>query len=155
VSDMVNGWPGGIIQAERGGLFVSPLYWVNHLYSEHLGTDRLATEVEGPSLDSSGEAQVPCLDVVASRRHEGKQIFVKAVNTDADRTLTTTINLRGAHVLPRASLATLGAPSLKAVNSFAAPDIITLKRAELTAGASFIVTLPPHSVSVLTLYVAQ
>ena len=29
VSDLVNGWPGGIIQAGRHGVFVSPLYHVN------------------------------------------------------------------------------------------------------------------------------
>ena len=33
VSDLVNGWPGGIIQASRHGLFVSPLYHVNQMYS--------------------------------------------------------------------------------------------------------------------------
>jgi len=29
VSDLINGWPGGIIQASRHGVFVSPLYHVN------------------------------------------------------------------------------------------------------------------------------
>jgi hypothetical protein len=38
-SDLVNGWPGGIIQASRHGLFVSPLYYVNLLYNQNLGRD--------------------------------------------------------------------------------------------------------------------
>ena len=29
VSDLVNGWPGGIIQAGRHGVFVTPIYLVN------------------------------------------------------------------------------------------------------------------------------
>ena len=37
VSDLVNGWPGGIIQAGRHGVFVSPIYLVNQLYNEHRG----------------------------------------------------------------------------------------------------------------------
>ena len=34
VSDLVNGWPGGIIQAGRHGVFVTPIYLVNQLYSD-------------------------------------------------------------------------------------------------------------------------
>ena len=41
VSDLVNGWPGGIIQASRHGLYVTPTYLVNQLYATHLGADRL------------------------------------------------------------------------------------------------------------------
>ncbi len=68
VSDLVNGWPGGIIQASRHGLFVSPLYLVNQLYSERLGQRRLAAEVISPTFDSSSEGiRVPTLDVAASR----------------------------------------------------------------------------------------
>ena len=43
VSDLVNGWPGGIIQAGRHSVFVSPIYLVNQLYNEHRGDVRLAT----------------------------------------------------------------------------------------------------------------
>ncbi len=35
VSDLVNGWPGGIIQAGRHGVFVTPIYLVNRLYATH------------------------------------------------------------------------------------------------------------------------
>ena len=45
VSDLVNGWPGGIIQAGRHSVFVTPLYLVNQLYSEHRGDVRLASTV--------------------------------------------------------------------------------------------------------------
>src|SRR5262245_30230784 len=48
VSDLVNGWPGGIIQSGRQGLFVTPIYLVNAVYAQHRGTDRLRTRVEGP-----------------------------------------------------------------------------------------------------------
>ena len=42
VSDLVNGWPGGIIQASRHDVFVTPTYLAMRLYNEHLGSDRLA-----------------------------------------------------------------------------------------------------------------
>ncbi len=44
VSDLVNGWPGGIIQASRHGVFVTPIYLVNRLYATHLGADAAGGE---------------------------------------------------------------------------------------------------------------
>jgi len=41
VSDFVNGWSGGVIQASRHGVFVTPTYLVNELYSRRFGTERL------------------------------------------------------------------------------------------------------------------
>ncbi len=47
VSDLVNGWPGGIIQAGRHGVFVTPIYLVNRIYAQRLGADRLTLRVDG------------------------------------------------------------------------------------------------------------
>jgi alpha-N-arabinofuranosidase len=154
VSDMVNGWPGGIIQASRHGLFVSPVYLVNQLYSESLGEERLAAEVVCPAFDSTREGkQVPYLDVVVSRSHNGQNLFVKAVNTDLTRALVTQISVRGARVLRRGELATVNGASLESYNSFATPDAVRLTRKLVVAGPNFEITLPPHSVSVLRLEV--
>ncbi len=68
VSDLVNGWPGGIIQAGRHGVFVSPIYLVNQLYNEHRGDVRLGSSVNSPTFTTSREgANVPYLDATASR----------------------------------------------------------------------------------------
>src|ERR687883_776011 len=83
VSDMVNGWPGGIIQAGRRQLFVSPVYLVNRLYAAHAGAERLWTDVRGPTFHTTREGgEMPYLDAVASRTADGRRILVKAVNTD-------------------------------------------------------------------------
>jgi alpha-L-arabinofuranosidase len=50
VSDLVNGWPGGIIQASREGSFVSPIYLVNQLYANAPGREILTSVVESPTL---------------------------------------------------------------------------------------------------------
>ena len=76
VSDLVNGWPGGIIQASRHGVFVTPIYLVNRLYATHLGAERLSATVEGPTVSSTREGRdVPVLDAVASRSADGRTIF--------------------------------------------------------------------------------
>jgi alpha-N-arabinofuranosidase len=152
VSDLVNGWPGGIIQASRHSLFVTPTYLVNLMYSDHPGRTRLATRVLSPTFDTTREGQsVPYLDVVASRSSDGKQIYLKAVNTETKRTLTTGINIAGASVEPRAEMQTLTADSLNTANSFSTPDAVSIKRSQLGASNNFTVSLPAHSVTVITL----
>jgi alpha-N-arabinofuranosidase len=156
VSDLVNGWPGGIIQAGRHGVFVAPLYLVNQLYAAHLGSERLATVVDSPTFDTSKEGKgVPYLDTVVSRTSDGQRIFIKAVNTDPAGALLTTISVQGVRPAPRAELLTVNAASLHAANDFARPDAISIKRTPVRAGPSFVVTLPQHSVSVLTLDVMR
>ena len=67
VSDLVNGWPGGIIQAASDAVFVTPIYLVNRLYAAHAGAERLAVSVAGPAFSTTREGNdVPALDVVAS-----------------------------------------------------------------------------------------
>lgn len=156
VSDLVNGWPGGIIQASRHGLFVTPTYLVIQLYNNHLGTRRLKTEVEGPTFDTTREGKgVPVLDVVSSRSTDDKQIYIKAVNTDRERPMRTMISLAGVEVGASADVETITAPTLTTANSFATPDAVSTMRSQARAGRDFVVELPAHSVSVITLNVAQ
>jgi alpha-N-arabinofuranosidase len=153
-SDLVNGWPGGIIQASRHGVFVSPLYYVNLLYNQHLGRDRLKATVEGPTFDTSREGSgVPVLDVVASRSKDGAHIYVKAVNTEPTNGVATRIDLRGVHVDPEATWQVITADSPEARNGFATPDAIRPSREVIKAGGSLQVSLPPRSVSVFSLRV--
>ncbi len=151
-SDLINGWPGGIIQASRHGVFLSPLYHLNLLYNQNRGRDRLKTTVEGPTFDTSREGTgVPVLDAVASRSADGSELYLKVVNTDPTNTATTRVDLRNVHVDPEAAWHVITAESLETHNSFATPDAVRPRREVLPAGDSFRVSLPPHSVSVIIL----
>jgi alpha-L-arabinofuranosidase len=154
-SDLVNGWPGGIIQASRDRLFVAPLYHVNQLYNAHRGRERLKVSVEGPTFDTSKEGTgVPVLDAVASRSADGSRLYLKVVNTAPTSTIRTAIALRGASVLPGAEWYVLTAPSLETRNSFRTPDAVRPRREKLRASGRFTLSLPPRSVSVIVLRVA-
>src|SRR5205085_5507287 len=101
VSDLVNGWPGGIIQAGRDSVFVSPIYLVNQLYAEHRGDLLLSIRVESPTFNTSREGtNIPYLDANASRTADGRTFFIKAVNTSRTAALETTISIDG--VIPAA-----------------------------------------------------
>jgi alpha-N-arabinofuranosidase len=156
VSDLVNGWPGGIIQASRDGSFVSPLYFVNQLYSEARGAELLSCEVGSPTFDSTREGKrIPYLDVVASRSAEGKRIFIKAVNTDLQRAVSTTVSLKAVRVMPRVEISTVTSARINDSNDFTSPNAIKVQRSTIVGGSTFVVTLPAHSVSVLTLTVGN
>jgi alpha-N-arabinofuranosidase len=155
VSDLVNGWPGGIIQAGRHGVFVSPIYLVNQLYSEHRGDERLAANVSSPLFDTSKEGKsVPYLDAVVNRTADGRKIFIKAVNTSPTGALATRVNLEGVSVAGSIEVKTVTAASLSASNDFTRPDAVFITSGKSRIGQrSFVVTLPKHSVSVITLSV--
>jgi alpha-L-arabinofuranosidase len=154
VSDLVNGWPGGIIQASRHGVYVTPTGLVNAMYANQLGTSRLATKVDGPTFETTREGKsVPYLDAIASRSNNGRLIYVKAVNTDQKRPLTTRINISGAAVGPLGSMQVLTANSPDAWNSFSTPDAVSVKRSTIRTTSSFVVKLPAYSISVLTMNV--
>jgi alpha-N-arabinofuranosidase len=152
VSDLVNGWPGGIIQAGRQSVFVTPIFLVNQLYAEHRGDELLATTVNSPTFDTSREGRnVAYLDVVGSRTADGKTIFIKTVNTSPTSALLTTITVQGVIPARRAELKTVTASSLNVSNDFARPEAVSIQKTTLPSGPAFVVTLPKHSVSVIVL----
>jgi alpha-N-arabinofuranosidase len=154
VSDMVNGWSGGVIQASRHAVFVTPTYLVNMLYATHLGRQRLASTLRGPTFDSTLEGKaIPTIDAVVSRTADGRRVFIKAVNTDPRRALPLEVLLAGVRARQQAHIEILNGDGLTASNDFTHPDTVHITMNSLAAGPSFTVTLPEHSVSVVTLEV--
>jgi alpha-N-arabinofuranosidase len=153
VSDMVNGWPGGIVQAGRTAVFVSPLYHVNAMYATHLGNQRLHTVVEGPTFDSSREGRsVPALDAVTSRSADGRVIYVKLVNTDVSHAIEARFEIGGANIAASGERDLLSASVPNSHNGFVSPRAIAPRSDRFAAGHRFVLLLPPQSVSVLTLH---
>jgi alpha-N-arabinofuranosidase len=152
VSDLVNGWPGGIIQAGRHSVFVTPIYLVNQLYSQYRGDQLLATTVNGPTFNTSREGtNIPYLDATGSRTADGKTIFIKAVNTSRTGSLHTTITIEGVIPSTRAELKTVTAPSMNVANDFSRRDAVSIQNSTVSSGRKFVVTLPKHSVSVIVI----
>lgn len=152
MSDLVNGWLGGGIQASRHGVFVTPTYLANTLYASRLGTERLFTDVTGPTFSSTLEGKnVPFVDAVVSRSSDGREIYIKAVNTHPDLSISAQIELKGVEVGLSARLETLNGPTVDTVNDFNNTNRVNVVSSQIASGDSFTVTLPEHSVSVITL----
>jgi alpha-N-arabinofuranosidase len=155
-SDMVNGWSGGLIQASRHDVFVTPTYLAVKLYNDHLGTARLAATVAGPIFNTTREGSgVPYLDVVATRSSDGGSLFIHAVNTNLESAIAARIKIAGARISSQAEIETLIAPTLEAANSFRTPEAVRVGHRTVNAGADFSLDLPAHSVSMITLHVTQ
>ena len=153
VSDIVNGWTGGIIQASRHGVYVTPTYLVNQLYASHLGTERLTSTLRGPTFDSTLEGVgVPTIDVVATRSKDGRQIFIKVVNTDPSHAVPMEILVNGVRIAPQARLETLNSNGLSIANDFAHPDLVRITESTVKT-SPFITTVREHSVSIITVNV--
>jgi alpha-N-arabinofuranosidase len=152
VSDLVNGWGGGIIQASRHSVFVTPAYPVNALFASHLAHERLASTPHGPKFDSTLEGSgISTVDAVASRSENGKDIFIKIVNSDPSESMPTNISVRGVHVANQARVDTLSGNGLTVSSDFAHPDEVRTTTSEFTAGRSFTVILPEPCVSVIAM----
>ncbi|MFN2635727.1 MAG: alpha-L-arabinofuranosidase C-terminal domain-containing protein [Gemmatimonadaceae bacterium] len=155
VSDMVNGWPGGIIQASRSGVFVSPLYWTNLLYGTMRGSRLLVTNVESPTFESSREGtRIPLLDVSATESADGRSVYVKLVNTGLSAPLFTQIDITGGKVTNAGEIVTLAAAPGER-NSFANPNSIAPRFVQVSASSHVQLVLPARSASVVTLHVVH
>ncbi len=156
VSDLVNGWPGGIIQASRHGLFVTPIYLVNQLYREHQGAERISTTVQSPTIDTTREGKgVPCLDAVASVNTNGSALFLKAVNVHPTQALEIEVQIDHRQFGPRGELSLITADSSRAFNSFRTPNAISIRRAGIPVDSRFHLHLPKQSIAVLRIKAAQ
>ena len=93
VSDLVNGWPGGIIQVGRYGVNVSPIYLVNQLTTNIVGTIVWLQPLMVQHSTRQGRPKRSISDVVVNR---GGSRISKAVNTHRTAAITTTINVNGA-----------------------------------------------------------
>jgi alpha-L-arabinofuranosidase len=112
------------------------------------------TSPGGPTFASTFEGtNVPVLDAVVSRSANGQQIFIKVVNTDPAQAIPMQILVTGARVTKKARIETANGNELTASNDFSSPDAVHIKTNTISTRPSFIVTLPEHSVSVITLAV--
>jgi len=150
VSDMVNGWSGGIIQASRHAVYVTPTYLVNLLYASHLVTERLTSTLRGPTFNSTLEGvSVPTIDAVASRSPDGRELFIKVVNTDPSQAVSMEILVNGVHIAPEARVETLNGDGLSVANDFAHPDLVRIRESTIKT-SPFTAIFPEHSVSIIS-----
>lgn len=90
VSDLLNGWVGGVIQASRDRVCGTPQFYALKMYNDHLGTERLHAEVNSSEL----EAGLQSVDAVVTRSGNGQRVYVKLSNANRIQGVKAMIALR-------------------------------------------------------------
>ncbi len=121
----------------------SPSYWTQVMFSSHLGTEVVASTLDG------APARVYASVTRDATKHK---LFVKVVNaTSTAQPLS--ISLTGvAKLAPQATLTTMSGKTPNATNSITHPDAVKpAAHAISIAGPKFTQTFAPYSVNVLEL----
>ena len=146
ISDLLNGWIGGILQASRDRIYATPQFYAVAMYRKRFGTARLHAEVAGPELQPGTRA----LDAVATRSADGSSVFLKLSNADAAHALSTTIDLANFAHRDAVSVDLLAAADRRQRNTFEEPQQVAPTTQALQCKRTCVFQLPADSVAVLT-----
>jgi len=145
------------------GLFFQTIYHPLRLYAEYsqdIALDPAVicdTHTLPSDADAAPRAQrvadlgpFKLLDVSATRDESGTSITLGIVNRHRDEAITTTVEIGGGAAIRSAVAYEVNGEDVKVRNSFDRPDAVVVQERPLTtSGASFEVTLPAHSVTVV------
>ncbi len=120
ISDLLNGWIGGIIQVSRDLIYVTPQFYALKMYNDHLGTERLQTRVSSPQLATG----VQSVDAVVTSSADGHQVYVKLSNADKNHGLRAMIDLGDLSYLRDVQLVLLDSADPMKRNTFIKPDAV-------------------------------
>ncbi len=159
VSDMTGLVEFAGIHKREGRVFVTPHYWTLWLYSNFAGDKLVATTTSVRHYDVHQGvrrmpeiADVPWLDVLATRNSRTGDLSIFVVNRDWQRSIPASIQLQDFHPAAQATVHTLTADSVLEENDAASPDRVHPVTSTLpVAGNTFIYTFPEHSLTAITL----
>ncbi len=145
------------IQKKRSKVFLAPQAWAFSLYANHAGDTPVATRTTVGHYDiREGQrrfpeiADVPFLDVLATRDSTKTGLVVFIVNRDWKNDIAATVDLSGFSAAPEVMAHTLAGGSLLARNDEENPERVRPVNSRLTlSGASLRHTFPAASVTVL------
>jgi alpha-L-arabinofuranosidase len=136
-------WSTDLIGYNALSSYGSPSYWVQVMFSTHLGTEVVATTLSNAGLR---------LYTSVTRDPNRRKMFVKVVNASSDaQPLTIDLGPRGA-ILPHAKMITLSGRTPNATNSITHPAaVVPFDHNVVVSGPRFEETFAPYSINVLEL----
>ena len=136
-------WAPDLIGYDALTSYGSPSYWVQVMFSGHLGTEVVASTLANIA---------PRVYESVTRDEKQRKLFIKVVNATSD-SQPLDIDIKGAgKVSSQAKLVTLSGKTPNATNSIAHPDaIVPVERSISIAGPKFEQRFDPYSINVLEL----
>ena len=149
---------GGSIKRSHGVVYVDPQYYTSQLYAAAKPSLPIETDWTGPGRDVPargflpGAQNVPDVDVFSALTSDRKQLVAFVVNRQVNAPRPVHIDL-ASFAASVVSATLLTSPNPQATNGWDHPDTVRpqpFPLPMLVGGKSLDVTLPPHSVVVLT-----
>ncbi|NLH74046.1 MAG: alpha-N-arabinofuranosidase [Verrucomicrobia bacterium] len=139
-----------LVLTDKEKMIVTPTYHVFELYTPHHDATLLPTELACADY-KFGDERIPAVSVSASRDKSGT-MHVSFCNLNPNDAMPIAAEVRGAK-LRSATGRVLTAPDMRAHNTFDQPDRVRPERFDnvRVTDAGFEVTLPPKSVTVISL----
>ncbi|MGA3221499.1 MAG: alpha-L-arabinofuranosidase C-terminal domain-containing protein [Acidimicrobiales bacterium] len=146
----------GAIYAHDGGVVLRPTYHVCDLYASSTLPEVMDIYARGPGFPAETEdglpVEVPWGDAVATSDRPAGRTSVAVTNLHPEEPLECNVWLPGRDLDRQAALATLSGGDLSAFNDVGHPRSVDVTNMAVScAGDRCTVTLPPHSVNVLSL----
>jgi len=146
-----------LILTEEGRTLTTPTGHVYAMYADHQGADSLRTTVEADSVEFAAGGQtrrLPALIGSASRRDD--RLLLTLVHTRLGQPLEVQVQLRGGAEAREGAATVLTHEDCHAHNTFEAPGAVVPQPMPVkAAGRSFALTLPPSSVTALTVRLGE
>lgn len=144
-----NQWSPNLIWFDREGVYCSPDYYVQSMFTNNIGSHNIGSEMSGQEL---GADETEAIYSSASFDRESGDIIVKLVNTSSEEKVID-INVLGADIAPRADEYLLFGKDKSERNSRRNPkNVSEIKRVFEGADKSFAYKMKPYSFVVLRLH---
>jgi len=137
-SDLINGWPGGAIQYDKGRAFLTPPGDVLAIYRQRMPGKKVIAACDNPSLD-----------VLAARSSSGSKYSVAVLNRDLKRDFSLALDF-GKWKPHAAQEWTLNGDIPAQKRDFENPLALTPRTRKLAKGLdTYRLAAPPHSLTVV------
>ena len=134
----------------------TPVFHVFDMYAAHQGAQSLRTNFSSPQVHYQRKGKPATLaGLLGSASMNGKTVTLTATNPDLKQPKLTEIALRGSAKIASAEASVLTDADMHAHNTFAQPNAVQVKKQAVEVqGDRLTVTLPPASVSSITIHLA-
>lgn len=143
----------GPVMTRPDGVLIQPIMHPFRLMSRHMRGVSLTPRLEAPTYKAGGHGPVPALDAAAAL--DGDRLALTLVNRRPRREQTLRVRVDDRRITGVVTADVLHNSSLKATNTWDAPDRVRLGKARASVqGSELVVKLPGPSVAVVTVRVA-
>ncbi|MDD3787845.1 MAG: alpha-N-arabinofuranosidase [Petrimonas sp.] len=149
IAQIVNVLQSMILTDEKGGMVLTPTYYVFKMYNVHQDATFLPFELNSGSMNVRDDRTIPMVSGTASRDKSGV-IHISLSNVDADNAQEITVNLPGVS-MKSVSGEILTSKNLTDHNTFSNPDVVKLAAftGAKISGNTLNVKLPAKSIVTL------